>query len=430
MRLLPAVPGGTGRTRRRPGLPRKGALLPRAALLFLAAAACAPAAPAPAGPERADAPAGYVVLVSFDGFRHDYLDRGLTPVLDSLARAGVRADGLVPVMPTKTFPSHYSMATGMHPEAHGLVANVFRDAVLGTYSPADRRTVEDGAWYGGEPIWVAAHRQGVRTASMFWVGTEAAVLGVRPDRWHRFDAALPATARVDSVLAWLALPARERPRLVTLYFDFTDTAGSLAGPDSPQADSAIAEADRLVTRLVRGLRPLPHADRIALVVLSDHGMATVRGGVFLDEHDVPLDGVDALFHGPFATFHLAGDSGRIRALQAALARVPRTRSYLRAELPAEWRWSHPRLGDLVLVADPGWMIAPRRGRLPAGAHGWPPSMPEMHAPFVASGAGVAAGRRLPALPAVHVHAFVAALLGIEPGAGSESVGPLRDALAR
>src|SRR5690606_2734544 len=142
-------------------------------------------------------------------------------------------------------------------------------------SPADRRTVEDGAWYGGEPIWVAAQRQGLRTASMFWVGSEADVMGVRPDNWHRFDAALPSAARVDSVLTWLAAPPAERPRLLALYFDFTDTAGSLHGPDSPEADSAIAEADRLVRRLVRGTRALPHADSVALVVLSDHGMAAV-----------------------------------------------------------------------------------------------------------------------------------------------------------
>lgn len=370
------------------------------------------------------APAGYVILVSFDGFRHDYVDRGLTPVLDSLANAGLRADGLIPVMPTKTFPNHYSIATGMYAAEHRLVANVFNDDSLGTYSPADRSTVEDGAWYGGEPIWVAARRRGLRTASMFWVGSEADVQGIRPDIWHPFNAAITPEARVDSVLGWLRLPPAGRPRLITLYFDFTDTAGSLSGPDSPGADSAIAYADRIIARLVHGTHSLPHADSIAFLVMSDHGMTNVRGAVWLDEHDVSLDGVDAVFHGPFATFDLHGDSARMKALRVQLERVPRITVYEHTGLPAEWHWSDARLGDLIVVADDGWLIGPSRQPLPAGAHGWPPDLTDMHGLFVASGAGVMKGARISSFENVHIHAYVAALLGIEPGDGSADTGPL------
>jgi predicted AlkP superfamily pyrophosphatase or phosphodiesterase len=370
-------------------------------------------------------PAAYVILVSFDGFRFDYLDRGVTPVLDSLAREGVRADGLIPVMPTKTFPNHYSIATGMYSSEHRLVANVFRDPQLGIYSPADRTTVENGEWYAGEPDWVAAQRQGLRTASMFWIGTEADVRGVRPDIWHRFDADMAPEARVDSVLAWLRLPPESRPRLLTVYFDFTDNAGSASGPDSPATDSAIALADRLIGRLVRGTLALPHADSIAFLVMSDHGMANVRDAVVLDEHVVSLDGVEAMFHGPFATFYTNGDSARMQTLRADMARVPHTHTYERSELPAAWHWSDPRLGDLITVAEPGWLIAPAHAPIPAGAHGWPPTMREMQGVFVASGAGVSAGERIPAFENVHIHAFVAALLDIAPASGAADAGPLR-----
>jgi hypothetical protein len=379
----------------------------------------------PVGPPAAAA--GYVILVSFDGFRHDYLDRGLTPVLDSLARTGLRADGLIPVMPTKTFPNHYAIATGMYAGQHRLVANVFRDDGLGTYSPADRSTVENGAWYGGDPIWVAASRQGLRTASMFWVGSEADVQGTRPDIWHPFNASIAPEARVDSVLGWLQLPPATRPRLLTLYFDFTDTAGSLSGPDSPEADSAIAHADRLMARLVRGTRRMPHADSIAVLVMSDHGMADVRGAVFLDEHGVSLDGVDALFHGPFALFYLDGDSARIQTLKAQLERVPRLTTFERSGLPEEWHWSDPRLGDLIAVADDRWLIGPASQALPAAAHGWPPDFIDMHGLFIASGAGVVQGVRIGAFENVHVHAYVARLLGIRRGEGSADAGPLSPA---
>ena len=397
------------------------ALLP--ALIAAVLASCAARQP-----DRPAPPASYVVLVSFDGFRHDYVDRGISPVMDSLARAGVRADGLIPVMPTKTFPNHYSIATGMYASEHRLVANVFRDAELGTYSPADRSTVEDGAWYGGEPIWVAAQRQGVRTASMFWVGSEADVQGVRPDTWKRFDAAVPPEARVDSVLAWLRRPAGSRPRLLTLYFDFTDNAGTWSGPRSAEMDSAIAYADRLVGRLVRGVDALPHGDSVAYLLMSDHGMADVRGGVFLDEHAISLEGVHAQYHGPFATLYTGGDSARMNALRADLERVPHVSVYDRSTLPPAWHWSDPRLGDLILVADDGWLIGPSRQELPAGAHGWPSDMRAMHALFVASGAGVSDGVRLPAFENVHIHAFVAKLLGIERGSGSRDAGPLARAL--
>ncbi|HSK19524.1 MAG TPA: ectonucleotide pyrophosphatase/phosphodiesterase [Longimicrobiales bacterium] len=375
-------------------------------------------------------PAGYVVMVSFDGFRYDYLDRGLTPVLDSLARTGVRADGLLPVMPTKTFPNHYAIATGMYSEEHRLTANTFRDPDLGLYTPADRTTVEDGRWYGGEPIWVAARRQGLRTASMFWVGTEADVQGVRPDIWHPFDEDVAPDARVDSVLAWLQLPAAERPRLLTTYFEFTDNAGSWHGPESPEADSAIAHADAVMGRLMRGIRALPHGDSVAVIVVSDHGMADVRGAVFLDEHDVSLDGVHAMFQGPFTTIYADGDTARMELLRAQLEPVPHIRTWYRSDLPREWRWSDPRLGDLIVIAEPGWVIGRTRQVLPPGAHGWSPAMREMQAIFIASGAGVRKGSRIPAFRNVHIHAFVAALLGISPGSGSAGPGPLTDQLER
>ena len=382
----------------------------------------------PSGSTATAPPAGYVVMVSFDGFRYDYLDRGLTPVLDSLARAGVRADGLIPVMPTKTFPNHYAIATGMYSADHRLTANTFRDPDLGLYSPADRTTVEDGRWYGGEPIWVAAGRQGLRTASMFWVGSEADVQGVRPDIWHPFDEDVAADARVDSVLAWLRMPVADRPRLLTTYFEFTDNAGSWYGPESPEADSAIARADAVMGRLVRGIRSLPHGDSVAVIVVSDHGMADVRGAVFLDEHDVSLDGVHAMFQGPFVTIYAAGDSARMNLLRAQLAGVPHTRTWDRSDLPHEWHWSDPRLGDLIVVAETGWVIGRTRQDRPPGAHGWPPTMQEMQAVFIASGAGVRQGSRIPAFRNVHIHAFIAALLGIRPGRGSAGPGPLADQL--
>lgn len=385
--------------------------------LLLVAAACTSAPPRP----EAVASDRYLVLVSFDGFRHDYLDRGLTPTLDSLAAAGVRADALLPVQPAKTFPNHYTMATGLYPGEHGIVANAFYDPARNDwYSPADRTKVEDGSWYRGEPIWVAAQRQGLRTGTMFWVGSEADVAGVRPTYWKPFDDDMPDEARVDTVLAWLRLPDAMRPRLVTLYFEMTDDAGSRHGPGSAQANAAIARADSMVRRLLDGTRSLPFADRINYVVVSDHGMADTRDAVFLAEH-IDTTGLRFVTHGAFAFLYLDGDTARMDSTRAALDAMPHVRAYERSELPAEWHWNDARMGDLVLVAEPYWQIA--RGRVPAparGAHGWPPGTPGMGGIFVASGANVRSAGRVPAFLNVHVHPFLAALLGIEPARGISS----------
>ncbi|MGH7444772.1 MAG: ectonucleotide pyrophosphatase/phosphodiesterase [Longimicrobiales bacterium] len=375
-----------------------------------------------AGSNRAATPASaerYVVLVSFDGFRHDYLDRGLTPTLDSLARAGVRTRGLIPVQPSKTFPNHYAIATGLYAAEHGIVANTFYDpARAAWYSPADRKAVEDGSWYRGEPIWVTAQKQGMKTGTMFWVGSEADVAGVRPTYWKKFDDAMTAEARVDTVLSWLRLPDAARPRLITLYFEFTDDAGSRYGPTSSQANAAIARADSMIARLLTGTSALPFAGRINYVIVSDHGMAEARDAVFLSEY-VDTLGLRFATQGPFAFFYLDGDTTRMDATRAELQRMPHVKVYERAELPAEWHWNDPRIGDLVLVAEPHWQIgrSPRTMR-PHGAHGWPPSVSDdMRGIFVAAGPNVVRGGVLPAFRNVHVYPFLAALLGVEPAAG-------------
>ena len=160
--------------------------------LFWTSTACGTTAPARTEDARDHLSAPYVVLVSFDGFGWDLLDRFPAPSFERVAREGVRADRMIPVFPTKTFPTHYSIATGMYAEHHGLVGNRFFDPDLGaSYSISDRDAVVDPVWYRGEPIWVTAERQGMITATFYFVGSSAPVGGVRPTYWRRFDASVP-----------------------------------------------------------------------------------------------------------------------------------------------------------------------------------------------------------------------------------------------
>lgn len=360
----------------------------------------------------------FVVLVSFDGFHPDYLARFDTPHFDRLAARGMRAAGLVSVFPSLTFPGHYSIATGLHPEAHGMVGNEFFDPVRGAeFSYRRGGDAQDGSWWGGEPIWVTAETQGLVAAAFFFPGTEADVDGVRPSRWRPYDGRVPNRERVEQVLAWLSLPAAERPHLVTLYFSLVDGAGHRLGPRDPGMRRSVERADRLLGRLMEGVDALPHAGRVVLVVVSDHGMAAPdpdRTTVLRAEAE--LAGVRLAQTGPAVSLHLGG-AGGARALRDRLnARLAHARAYLREELPAHLHArGNRRLGDLVVLPDGlGMVLIHPAGRLPAGMHGWDPTLPEMRGIFLAAGPGIAAGAALPAVDAVDVYPLLCHLLGLTP----------------
>jgi hypothetical protein len=388
------------------------------AVLLLAAAVGAQTPTGSGGvnhPRWSEAP--YVVLVSFDGLRHDYPDRGLTPNLLRLAERGVRADGLIPMFPSKTFANHYSIATGLAPGRHGIVGNDFYDPGFdATYRLRDRMAVEDGRWYGGEPIWVTAETQGMVTAAMFFVGTEAPVRGVQPTWWHKFDESVTEETRIRRVLDWLALPAERRPHLITLYFERLDSHGHRFGPESAELNASLAVADSLLGRLLEGIAALPHGDRVHVLVVTDHGMSPyVREPVILEDW-ADLAGVRVIAAGPIAHLYTQGDTARARALRAALAAAPGISAYLPEETPPEWQTArNPRFGDVLVVAEEGVQIRQRHqmGERSPASHGWPATR-SMHGAFVAAGPRLRSGLRIPAFENVHIYPLLAEILGLEP----------------
>ncbi len=392
--------------------------------LLLPLAACVP--PPDSGPpdpgvneaRHADAP--YVVILSLDGFRHDYLDLYPSPALQGLARDGVRAERMIPVFPTKTFPSHFSIATGLYAEHHGLVGNRFwAPDKQGFYSIGDREVVEDGTWYRGEPIWVTAERQGMRTAAFFFVGTEADVGGVRPTRWKRYDDSVPNAERVDTVLAWLREPPETRPHLVTLYFSDLDDVGHRDGPESPEVAAAVASVDAHLGTLVDGIAALPHADRVYLVVLSDHGMLKAEAARAQPLDLSPFPGVQMEEGGPYASLRVAeGGPERLPGLRDSIqALLGEAEVWMRQDVPERLHYSaDARIGDLVILASPGaTVVTPdRMPRRDAFTHGWDNQTPEMGAIFLAKGPGIVPGQRIGAFEAVNVYPWLAHILGLDP----------------
>ncbi|MDB4882363.1 MAG: type phosphodiesterase/nucleotide pyrophosphatase [Gemmatimonadetes bacterium] len=366
----------------------------------------------------------YLVVVSLDAFRHDYLDRYHPQALEQLAAEGIRASALVPPFPSKTFPSHYTIATGLYPGHHGIVGNNFYDSQRDRwFRVKDATTLRDGSWYGGEPIWITAEREGVKSAVYFWPGSEAEVHGARPSYYKTFLGSVPDSERVDASIAWLRLPSAQRPHLVMMYLNSGDDTTHRYGPESPHTALAVAVLNRAVQRLRDGIASLPQRDSVNLVVLSDHGMADAPQEKIIAV--LPLlaaEGVDTSRVrtgdiGPSMALWFGGDDAlRDRALLALSKRLPNAHVYARGATPARWHLDgNPRAGDLIVVGKLGYVIAarPTDRWLDRGSHGWDPAYDEMHGIFIAAGPQVRRAGKIPAFDNVNVFPFLAALLGLE-----------------
>ena len=400
-----------------------------AAVVTASLAACArTGAAVPAVPAAGDGARPYVVMVSFDAFRHDYIGRYHPPAFARVAARGIRATALVPSFPSKTFPNHYTLVTGLYPGHHGIVGNTFFDPDRDAwYRLGDSLSVRDGSWYGGEPIWATAERNGLRTGVHFWPGSEASIAGSRPTYTRRYDAAMSNARRVDESIGWLRLPAAQRPHLVLLYMSDVDDSTHRHGPDAPATGAAVASVDRALQRLVDSLDALPMRDSVNLVLVSDHGMATVD-----PRHVMPVldqlvrGGVDTVGiriseNGPTMSLWFGDDSLRLRRSREILVRtLVDARVYNRAELPARWHLRDSRrAGDLMLVANEGWILQ-RRGsdKAPSsGVHGYDPALADMHGIFIAAGPGVRRAGVIPAFENIDVQPFLIRLLQLPPVRG-------------
>ncbi|MCE2860903.1 MAG: hypothetical protein RIR76_986 [Verrucomicrobiota bacterium] len=371
----------------------------------------------------ADSP---LILVSLDGFRHDYCDLypAESPTLRDMRAAGSSARGLIPVFPSNTFPGHYSLVTGLHPGRHGIINNDFFDAERGTFfhyfQPSSFR---DGSWWGGEPIWATAERQGRRAAAHFWVGSEAVIGGRRPTFWKPFDYSVPFARRLDEVSEWLRKPAAERPSLVAFYLEEVNGAGHRFGPDSPEVAAAVRQVDHHLAELRRRFRELGLTPNF--VVVSDHGMtATALERVvvlddILDPRTVQIDSDGSLLA-------LRPLSGTAEQLVEKFRDVRHVRAFQSADLPAHFALKPgPRVAPVWVLPEEGWHIAPRstverlrrkyaeKGYL-AGDHGYDPLISSMHGILIAEGPAFQRGRVADAASAVHVYPLLCMVLGLQP----------------
>lgn len=361
----------------------------------------------------------YVLMISMDGFRADYLDWTDTPNFDRMAQNGVKAESLKPVFVSKTFPNHYSLATGMYPENHGLIGNAFYATDLGEfYTMRDRSKVEDGRFYGGEPIWMTAEKQGLKAASFFWVGSEAS--GQRPSIWKRYDQRVPFEARIDSVMKWFSLPEKNRPRLIMLYFHEPDWTGHGKGPNHPETLEKVREMDAFMGSIMNKTADLSIADYLNIIITSDHGMTEISEEQIIDlSKYVDLSMVSVEGSGP--TVFISSDSEEeLSEVYTKLQKVPHAQVFLKKDIPDRWHYrNNIRIKDILIVADEGWSLRPlgHGVSLPKGMHGYDNELKSMHAIFVADGPAFKDGYARDTFEIVHVYPMVAHILGLKPFTG-------------
>jgi predicted AlkP superfamily pyrophosphatase or phosphodiesterase len=366
----------------------------------------------------------YVILVSLDGFRYDYAQKYGAKNLMQMAALGASApQGMIPSYPTLTFPNHYTLVTGLYPEHTGIVANNFYDpARKGRYGYQDPKSSVDGSWYGGTPLWVLAEQQGMRSASFFWVASEAEIQGKRPSYYLRYDATFPDEKRVDVVLSWLQLPPEKRPHFITLYYPNVDYAGHKHTPDSPEVADAVKHLDEMIGRLVTGLASLKLP--VDLIVVSDHGeVAAQKEWTYLDRF-TDLSHFETA--GDVATTLLYPDSeaSAENAYENLRGASDKFKTYRRSDVPVHLHYnSNPREGDPIVVATvPAYIRAHEElgfGDPPntdPGQHGYDPQLvPDMKAIFYATGPDIQTGVTVEPFENVDVYPLIAKILGLRVG---------------
>lgn len=360
----------------------------------------------------------YVVILSMDGFRWDLTENAYTPTLDSIRKAGVYAE-TYPCFPANTFPNHYSMATGLHPDHHGIVNNTFYARDLNkSYSISNTDAVRNAAFYGGEPIWNTAERQG-KTANVFmWVGSEAPVNGRYASVWTPYDGRVSYTKRADWVVDALTKPVDEIPELIMWYFDEPDGVEHSTGPLSKETKAKVEEIDRVLAYFCREARKSPVFDRINFIFTSDHGMAELAPERHVDVATL-LDQNRIKYYTNGSPLTLEPDDDYIDEAFRILSGQEHMTVYKREAMPAKYHYgtNASRIMPLVVAPQTGWRVSYKGYESQSlGGHGFDPFDRDMHMVFYGAGPDFKVNHTQESFQNLNIYIILCHLLGIEPAA--------------
>lgn len=366
-----------------------------------------------------------VILISLDGFRYDYIDKYKPAVLNRLARAGVRAKWMIPSFPTKTFPNHYTIVTGLYPEHNGIVENNIYDFGV-VFTMSKRAEVRNPRWWWGEPIWNTAERQGQVSASYFWPGSETMIGGDAPTFWRGYNGNVPPEMRVDKTLKRFDLPVEKRPTMITLYFSDTDDAGHEFSPESEETGYAVQNVDRYIGQLMDGLKKRKIDKKVNIIIVSDHGMAAVnpKNAVFLDDHfDFEKLTEKILWAGEIV--QIFPKPGAEDKIMDSLKDIEHTTCWRKKDIPERLHYNEgKRIAPIVCSSEEGWRTTNHKWfddwykdentEQIRGAHGYDNRYQSMQATFIAYGPAFKKEYVAEPFENIEVYNVMCKILGLTP----------------
>lgn len=382
-------------------------------------------------PTKTESEQPYLILISMDGFRWDYSDRVPSPHFYAIEKKGVKAESMQASFPTKTFPNHYTLVTGLVPDHHGIVNNNFYDPDFDEdYSIGNRNAVQDGKFYGGEPIWNTAEKQGMKAASFFWVGSEADIQGMRPSYWKVYDHHFDFYQRVDSVMAWLSLEESKRPHMISWYVAEPDGIGHRFGPKSPQVDSVVQSLDELLGYFMKQLQNHPLGKKVNVIVTSDHGMGNISADrtQYLSEY-IKSTWIDKAYGGN-PIYNVKAMPGCYDSIYKALMEVEGISIYKNPDLPGYLNYgTHKRCLDFTIVADSSYSILSMEPkRYSKGTHGYDSHNKDMNAIFYAYGPAFKENYQQPVFKNVSIYPLMCEILGLSPAPNDGDLEEVKDML--
>nr|BAN82022.1 phosphodiesterase [Protobothrops flavoviridis] len=398
-----------------------------------------------ASPSATQCPAGFeqspLILFSMDGFRAGYLETwdSLMPNINKLKTCGTHAKYMRAVYPTKTFVNHYTIATGLYPESHGIIDNNIYDVNLNLNFSLSASTAKNPAWWGGQPIWHTATYQGLKAATYFWPGSEVKINGSYPTIFKNYNKSVPFEARVTELLKWLDLPKAERPDFYTLYIEEPDTTGHKYGPVSGEIIKALEMADRTLGMLMEGLKQRNLHNCVNLILLADHGMEEISCDR-LEYMANYFNNVDFyMYEGPAPRirsknvpkdFYTFDSEGIVKNLTC---RKPKQyfKAYMSKDLPKRLHYANNiRIDKVNLMVDQQWMAVRDKKftRCKGGTHGYDNEFKSMQAIFLAHGPGFNEKNEVTSFENIEVYNLMCDLLKLKPAPNNGTHGSLNHLL--
>lgn len=391
-------------------------------------------------------PAGFksqpLLLVSLDGLRAEYLQTWstLTPVLDKLRRCGTSAPYMQAAFPSKTFPNHYTIVTGLYPESNGLIDNSMYDPVFDASFSLSNSEKDNPAWYLGQPIWHTAKYQGLKSGTFFWPGSDVKVNGSYPDIYQPYNGKVPFEERVFTVLKWLQLPDDERPDFYTLYLEEPDKSGHSYGPVSGGIIAAMQGVDRIMQQLMNGLKQIGLHRCINILVVADHGMEEIS----CDRKEALQELVGDtssyfVYQGPFGRIRAMNkdtvvDSAGLVANMTCKKPDQKIKPYLKAHLPKRLHFANSRrIEDVNVLVEPKWLFERNKGSLTfcsGGNHGYDNDAESMHAMFVSYGPKFQSQTEIEPFSSIELYNIMCDVLEIFPSDNNGTHGSMNHILRK